>query len=870
MKDQDETKQQLIEELAALRKLLAQYVLIRDEAGKPVAESDVVADIAARNQAEEALRKSEERFCQYFKLQSIGIAITSRDKRWIEINDRLCELFGYSREELLQLSWTQLTYPDDLASNLDLFNEAIAGKRDGYSLDKRFIRKDGSVIYVNLSVRCVRRSDGQVDYFLSLYQDITKRKQAEDALRESEERFRNLIEGSIQGIVIDQARKPVFVNQSFVDILGYESAAEILAMESLDPCVASYERVRLRAYTEARLKGKDAPTQYEYNAVRKDGSVVTLQNVARVVKWKGEPAIQSTVIDITERKQAERALRASEERYRALYDDNPSMYFTIDQKGTVLSVNPFGAQQLGYTGNELVRTSFVKLFRSNDRTTVREMLDGALRDPDRLHRWEMLKVRKDGDLFWARETARVTEGADGRKVILIVCEDITEAHRLSEKLSYQASHDSLTGLVNRREFEQRLERVLRSAQAEETKHALCYLDLDQFKVINDICGHIAGDELLRQLSQLLAGKVRKRDTLARLGGDEFGVLMEHCSLQQAERVATALKKAIQDFRFVWEEKIFSIGVSIGLVPIVEANESVTSVLSMADAACYAAKDAGRNRIHVYRGADIDFARRHREMQLVSRINQALDQDHFHLAFQPIALVTESGDQREHYELLLRMEDEAGRIVPPSAFLAAAERYSLSAKLDRWVIGTAFRWLTRHPRHLECLYLCSINLSGLSLGDKEFLKFIVQELDATKIPPEKVCFEITETAAIANLENATRFIKALKEKGCRFALDDFGSGLSSFAYLKNLPVDFLKIDGVFVRDIVDDPIAFAMVRSINEIGRVMGKRTIAEFVENDAILEKLREIGVDYAQGYGICRPQPLAEMRSLRVAGTGF
>jgi diguanylate cyclase (GGDEF)-like protein len=386
-------------------------------------------------------------------------------------------------------------------------------------------------------------------------------------------------------------------------------------------------------------------------------------------------------------------------------------------------------------------------------------------------------------------------------------------------------------------------RVLQSAQGTESEHALCYLDLDQFKVINDICGHIAGDELLRQLSQVLEAKVRRRDTLARLGGDEFGLLMEHCSLRQAGRVAETLQQTIQDFRFIWDERVFSIGASIGLVPIGASSESVTSVLSMADAACYAAKDAGRNRVHIYHEEDIDFARRHGEMELVSQINSALEEDRFHLVSQ------------------LRMESEAGNTVSPDVFLPAAERYNISVKLDRWVISTAFAWLIGRAEHLEQLHLCSINLSGHSLGDKEFLQFIIRQFEETKLPEAKICFEITETAAIANLENATRFMKTLKERGCRFALDDFGSGLSSFAYLKNLPVDFLKIDGVFVKDIVDDPIALAMVKSINEIGQVLGKKTIAEFVENDIILEKLREIGIDYAQGYGVGRPQRIVAAR---------
>lgn len=941
---------------------------------------DLAQEMTSGRAPEERLPKPEQRFRDYFQLQSIGMAISAADGRWIEVNDKLCELLGYSREELLRSGWTDLTHPDDLEHNLELLQRTLAGELNGYSLDKRFICKNGTEVDAHISVRCVRNADGAVDYFIVTYQDITERKRAERALRASEERFRHLIEGSIQGILIERYRHPLFANQAFADILGYASPAEILALDSIEVHVAPHERARLQCYAEARFAHRPAPTHYEYDAVQRDGSIVTLQNVARLVTWDGQPAIQNTVVDITERKrataaleavtdavpaiinakdnqsryifmnryqaqlygvapedavgktagellgieygtyteqldrrvletgeaipyfeeyyvdahgvshtflttkvplreasgqvesvatislditarkQAEQALRDSEERYRALYENNPSMYFTVAPDGTVLSVNPFGAQQVGYTPAELLGTSIFDLFHTQDKEKAQEALAKVMAEPGELHRCELRQVHKAGNLLWVRKTARAIDDADGRRVILIVCEDITATLQLSEELSYQASHDALTGLFNRREFDRRVQQLLHSAQGGETEHALCYLDLDQFKVINDICGHIAGDQLLRELGQVLKGKIRQRDTLARLGGDEFGLLLEDCSLRYAERVANEMQRAVHEFRFVWEGRTFSIGVSIGLVPISQNNDGVTTLLSQADAACYAAKDAGRNRIHIYHDADTDLAKRQGEMRLVSRINQALERNHFHLVFQPITPVSTTLTQGEHYELLIRMQDEEGRVVPPHVFLAAAERYNLSTKVDNWVIAKAFDWLKGHPNQLDRLYLCSANLSGHSLGDEKFLNYIIDMFERTNLPPEKICFEITETAAIANLTAATQFINELKSLGCRFSLDDFGSGLSSFAYLKNLPVDFIKIDGVFVKDIMHDPIALAMVNSINDIGHVMGKKTIAEFVESEGILQKLREIGVDYAQGYSIGRPQPIEEM----------
>ena len=435
--------------------------------------------------------------------------------------------------------------------------------------------------------------------------------------------------------------------------------------------------------------------------------------------------------------------------------------------------------------------------------------------------------------------------------------DITESQSLSARLSYQASHDALTGLINRRELELRLERVLQTVRHEGSQHAMCYLDLDQFKVVNDTCGHVAGDELLRQISSLLRSRTRRRDTVARLGGDEFGILMEHCSLQQARRVANALREAVADFRFFWEEKSFTLGVSIGVVPIGPASGDTASVLSAADAVCYAAKESGRNRVRVYQEDDDQLASRIGEMQWVTRIQCALDEDRLRLSRQSIHPLNDACGKEPHFELLLRMRDEHGRLVPPRAFLPAAERYNLMPRIDRWVCAAAFRWLAAQGERLPSRYTCSINLSGHSLTDEHFARYLIDEMSANNVQGGNICFEITETAAIANLTHARDFIAALAARGCLVSLDDVGSGLSSFEYLKNLPVDFLKIDGMFVRDVARDPIDYAMVKSINEIGHVMGKRTIAEFVESEEVLSRLCDIGIDYGQGFALGRPELL-------------
>jgi diguanylate cyclase (GGDEF)-like protein len=441
--------------------------------------------------------------------------------------------------------------------------------------------------------------------------------------------------------------------------------------------------------------------------------------------------------------------------------------------------------------------------------------------------------------------------------------DVTEQRRIAKKLAYHATHDTLTGLVNRREFERLLKRILATAKAHGTENTLCYLDLDQFKVVNDTCGHIAGDALLRQIGGILQTHVRERDIVARLGGDEFGILMEHCTLDEGRRVANKLREAIENLRFLWEAKSFGIGASIGMVSIHAGSGSTSDILKYADAACYVAKESGRNRVHVAKEKDSEVTKRQGEMQWIGRINSALAKNRFCLCYQPISPTRVANDQASRYELLLRIQAKDGVMITPAAFLPAAERYALCSRLDRWVIQAAFHWLKSHPKHLQRLELCSINLSGQFIGDESSLEFVSTRIKEDQLPPNKLCFEITETTTITHLGTAIRFIRELRTQGCHFSLDDFGSGLCSFAYLKNLPVDYLKIDGSFVKDIVDDPVDLAMVKSINEVGKILGLQTVAEWVENAAILAKLRELDVNFVQGYAIAPPRPLAEMGDL-------
>ncbi len=568
--------------------------------------------------------------------------------------------------------------------------------------------------------------------------------------------------------------------------------------------------------------------------------------------------------DITERKLYEEALFREKESAQITLQSIGDGVVTTDASSLVQYLNPVAEDLTGWKLDDAVGRPIDEIFRGFHEETC-EPVENPVAVAMRRNRSTKsvrptLLIRRDGNELYIESTAAPIRDPVGKVTGgVLVFHDVSESRELNRRLSYAASHDILTELVNRREFENRLERGLKSAKARETSYAVLYIDLDQFKIVNDACGHAAGDALLKQLGALLKSKIRWRDTLARLGGDEFGVLLESCTMDEALRTAETLRELIGEFKFVWDERTFRLTASIGVVPITPATGDVASLLTAADSACAAAKDAGRNRVYSYQENDIDLMKRRREMQWAARISNALEDGRFDLFRQTIQPLQPGLGEGAHYELLIRMRDEQGALVSPELFIKSAERYNLTPAIDRWVITHAFRWLVSEADERERLFLCSINLSGQSLTDEKFLPFVIDQLRTSGLDGSKICFEITETHAIENYSQANRFIHALKERGCKFALDDFGTGLSSFGYLKNFPVDFLKIDGSFVKEILHDPIDREMVRSINEIGHLTGKRTIAEFAENAEIITMLRGMGVDYAQGYGVSEPQRLMQ-----------
>lgn len=559
------------------------------------------------------------------------------------------------------------------------------------------------------------------------------------------------------------------------------------------------------------------------------------------------------------RADAARAAKHAARRFRELYQNLAVPAYALDLDGSLTSANPAMLRTFGY---------------DTEGALLEAAAEHALfADAAQAEQW-LTKLRRDGRLDG---THRTMTTAAGRRIELIdtvypmhdmhgkrigylgSAVNVTEAHELSRRLAYEATHDPLTSLPNRREMERQLTDLIGAASSNRT-HALCYVDLDLFKVVNDTCGHAAGDELLRQLSAHLMPRVAREDTLARVGGDEFALLLRDRSIGQAAEAAQTLLQAIGSFTCQWQERHLDVRASIGVVPIDAQTKSLSEILGAADAACYTAKEKGRNRVHVQEPGDKTVKRRISEMHLVVEAKHALRENRMKLFHQPILPIASHGDAQTHFEVLIRMQDWDGEYVAPGVFLPAVERYNLSRKVDRWVLTNFLQWIKSTPGSADGLAHAGINLSGNSIGDQKFLEFVLKTLDEFEIAGDKLCFEVTETAAVQNLASARHFITTLKKRGCRFALDDFGSGLSSFGYLKNLPVDFLKIDGMFVRGLREDPTDRVIVKSISDVAHSMGLLTIAEFVEDAATLQITRELGIDFAQGYAIGRPAPLDEL----------
>jgi diguanylate cyclase (GGDEF)-like protein/PAS domain S-box-containing protein len=565
--------------------------------------------------------------------------------------------------------------------------------------------------------------------------------------------------------------------------------------------------------------------------------------------------------DITERKLAEIALEQEKERAQVTLSSISDGVVRTDAEGRIDFLNPTAERMLGVRLQEVQGLAVSEVYQTNfeaEDADTANTVERCLHEAVVIEPTESARLPgRDGKEYWVRESASPIFDASGElQGAVLVFTDFSQLEELKRRMEFLATHDPLTGLINRREFELRLASAVTAASRGERRFALCYLDLDEFKLVNDTCGHGAGDDLLRQLTSILDALIPEEDTLARLGGDEFGILLNDCDLDQAASHAQKVLDAVRQFRFQWKDRVFEIGASIGIVPVAGGDSNLAELLSAADSACYVAKDRGRNEIHVSKADDSAVMVRHNEMRWIEHLNRALEEDRFRLFTQPIRPL-QNLQSPQLNELLLRLVDVHGTVIAPSQFIAAAERYRMMPVIDLWVVGAALEMIgSLGDGDAEMTAAFTINLSGQSFGNDELKNLILDGLDTMQIPPRRVMFEITETAAISNLSQALDFMESLRDRGCRFVLDDFGSGLSSFRYLKSLEVEYLKIDGELVREIAHNPIQREMVAAIHRIGESMGIQTIGEWVEDSDIERALIDIGVDYAQGWGVGRPVP--------------
>lgn len=717
--------------------------------------------------------------------------------------------------------------------------------------------------------RLVERANGK------LQEQIRERERIQKQI-ESSKKQTSAILANVRDVIfqVDLEGRFTWVSPSIEQLLGLPTD-EVIGASIQELCFGATSSDTLFTQLERQFGVVD---HYVAQMKRSSGARVWVSINAHYTHASGGGifGIEGTIRDITEYRESQEALYQEKGRAQVTLRSIGDGVITTDVHGVVEYLNPAAEKFTGWELAEARGSPVESVLTLIDESTRAELshtpFERCLQEQDSVGLSEpaLLVHRRGENEFSIEVTAAPIKDSDGYIIgTVLVFHDVTKLRSLARQMSYQALHDPLTGLINRREFESQLSEMIESVKADFKRHSVCFLDLDQFKVVNDTCGHIAGDELLKAIATVLRSTLREADTLARLGGDEFGVLLKGCPLDRACEIAESMRSAVESFRFNWAGRQFRVGVSVGVVPVAEGDWELTEVLSAADSAMYVAKEGGRNRVHVFEPDDTAVAQRHGEMQWMQTIQWALERDLFKLYYQPIISLADPRSNEFGGEVLLRLVDADGELVMPRVFMPAAERYHLMPAIDRWVVKQVFIRMSASMSAGMDPHPCAINLSGQSLSDAGFLDFILDQLHANDVPTHKICFEITETAVVANIESAQYLITELRGIGCRFALDDFGSGMSSFAYLKSLPVDYLKIDGSFVVNLTADSRDRSVVKAINEIGHVMGIKTVAEFVENDRTQHILRMLGVDFAQGYGISRPVPLDDyIRDHRLIAT--
>jgi diguanylate cyclase (GGDEF)-like protein/PAS domain S-box-containing protein len=861
--------------LARDGRLLGTFAMYHQRARAPhatelmvTAEAALLAGIAIQHwDAQHALLETRDRYETITEYASNLLAVTDMDGAIQYVSPSCLPILGFTPDQLLGRNLYQGVHRDDLPTAMATYRKLRDEVGAQVAAVYRYRHRDGS--WRTLEVSAKSRFDHRGRYIAVVSgRDITEREAADRALRQSEERLDRALEASGLGMwewEVDSGR--FHFDERCARALGYEPGAIDPTYETLTAIIHPDDALRVARAAEAHLRGEAPHLDYQCRVLTQARTWTWVHTRGRAIRdAQGVPwRVTGTTKNVEAEHAMQQRLAQAHAQLQQLMGATDEGIIGLDREGVITFVNPAATALLGIPAGQLLGRGFDERVRhtaedgtdliGHDSRIVHCLLEGQRY----VGANELFWREGDGPLPVEYSVSPLMEEGQPAGAVLIF-RDVTEKRAMAQQLEHQALHDPLTGLTNRRGFEQKLAQLLQSARAQGREHALCYIDLDHFKLVNDTCGHAAGDELLRQLPELLRPLVRRGDTLARLGGDEFALLVEDCPLDRAGRIAAAARDAIRAYRFTWQYRTFTIGASIGVVGVNAASQGLVSVLGAADAACYVAKDQGPNHVHVSLPHDLAIIRRRGEMRWVARIKTALEEDQFRLHYMSIAPLQSAAPAR-HHELLLRLADPRTGLVMPGTFLPAAERYQLMPQIDHWVIEHALRTLGAAAAGAPALreHRFGINLSGESLRDPQLLPHIREALERHRVPPSMIYFEFTETAAIANLRAAGDFMHGLKELGCMLALDDFGSGMSSFSYLKHLPVDFLKIDGGFIKDVCGNPVDQAIVRAVQAVGTQMGITTVAEYVETGAIRDCLRAMGIHYGQGHAIAMPAPLEE-----------
>jgi diguanylate cyclase (GGDEF)-like protein/PAS domain S-box-containing protein len=819
-------------------------------------------DISQRKHVEDQLRKSQLFLDRTGRMAGVGgweIDIRSKMKYW---SDEACRIHGVEPGYVATLDEAIQRYAPDSRPIIQAAVDNAIATGKGWDLELELVRKDGVFVWVR-SMGSIEFEYGQPIRLLGAYQDITEAVKARLLIARIHDRMQLATTAGGVGIwEYDLMTGALVWDELMYRLYGLEPSDAINAyslwMRHLHP-----EDQQMAETALQKAIAGEQEFALEFRIIWPDKSVHTIKAAAIVEHDAKGSALRMVGVnwDVSHERETEAALARQNELLRVTMQSIGDSVITTNAQGEVTWLNPVAERMTGWTTPEAQGRALGQVFH-----IVNEQTRLPTENPVAtcLNQGKIvglanhtLLISRDGMEFGIEDSAAPIRDAQGAVLgVVLVFHDVTEQRRLSGEMSFRATHDELTGLVNRAEFESRLRHLLQKSHEDSSVHALMYIDLDQFKLVNDACGHSAGDLLLQQVSRLMGDAVRARDTLARLGGDEFGVILDHCNGEQAQRVAQQICDRMEEFRFQHDGRRFRVGTSIGLVTVSNNFANTAAVMQAADTCCYAAKEAGRNRVHTWIDNDQAMRERHGEMQWTTRIEQALDEDQFVLYAQRLQSL-EGSEQSIHAEVLLRMLDADGSIISPAAFLPAAERFHLASRIDRWVLRRSIAWLEAlgadHPIQLLC-----INLSGKSVGDRTFHRHVMDSLSALPTTLcERMCFEITETAAVTNMVDAALFVEQVRALGISVALDDFGAGASSFGYLKQLRVDYLKIDGQFIKDLLDDPLDDLAVRCFVDVAKVMGIQTVAEYVDKAPVLERVKELGITYAQGFFIHKPEPI-------------